>query len=195
MNIYRVVRGYGIAFLICSMVSAQDTEPLKLGSAPELFVDHHLIESLDNAHLKLWDPRQGETVLNFDESWDGRYAGYVTILHDTDQYRMYYRGLPVAKADGSDAETTCYAESQDGIQWTKPNLDIVENTNIVLTNQAPFSHNFSPFIDTNPNAKKDERYKAIAGTSETGLMTFVSPDGIHWQRSSEKPITLSSTIC
>lgn len=174
--------------LISFFANAQDSQTLHLGKAPELFVDHYLIESLDNAHLKLWEPQQGESVINFDETWDGRYAGYVTVLHDSDKYRMYYRGLPIAKADGSDAETTCYAESKDGIHWTKPNLDIVENTNIVLSNQAPFSHNFSPFIDTSPYAKKDERYKAIAGTSKTGLMTFVSPDGIHWQRSSEKAI-------
>jgi hypothetical protein len=188
MTYYQRFYVYALIFLTCLVSSAQEEHPLKLGDAPELFVDYHLVESLENAQLKLWEPRQGETVLNFDSPWEGRYAGYVTVFHDTDKYRMYYRGLPVAKADGSDAETTCYAESQDGIHWTKPNLDIVENTNIILANNAPFSHNFSPFIDTNPNVKPHERYKAIAGTSETGLLTFTSPDGIHWVRSTDKAI-------
>ena len=181
-----------ILLYISTISAAQESKVLTISEAPELFVDHHLIDSLTNAELKLWEPRQAESVVAFDKPWEGRYAGYVTVLHDGDKYRMYYRGLPVAQADGSDAETTCYAESVDGVRWTKPELDIVQvegrNTNIVLANHAPFSHNFSPFIDTNPNAHPDARFKAIAGTSKTGLMTFTSPDGIHWTRASESAI-------
>ncbi|HIA46754.1 MAG TPA: hypothetical protein EYN96_01975 [Candidatus Hydrogenedentes bacterium] len=161
-----------------------------IGDAPELFVDDYLIDTMNVARLKLWEPGQAETVLEFDNPWEGRYAGYVTVLHDAGKYWMYYRGLPIARADGSDAETTCYAESTDGVHWTKPELGIVkiegQDTNIILSDHAPLSHNFSPFIDANPDA--ETRYKAISGTSKTGLMTFASADGIHWKRTSESAI-------
>ena len=41
-------------------------------------------------------------------------AFYTTVLQDGDEYRMYYRGQLFK------GKTTCYAESRDGIRWTKP---------------------------------------------------------------------------
>ena len=72
----------------------------------------------------------------------------VTIVQDGDLYRAYYRGLPAAGKDGSAAETTCYAESLDGVQWSKPNLGIYEvngtrDNNVVLYGQHPASQLFS----------------------------------------------------
>ena len=53
--------------------------------------------------------------------------------------------------------------------------------------QPPFSHNFTPFLDTRPGVPADERYKALAGTSKSGLAPFASADGIHWRRMREQP--------
>ncbi|MDI6828826.1 MAG: hypothetical protein QME62_10110, partial [Armatimonadota bacterium] len=50
---------------------------------------------------------------------------------------------------------------------------------------------FAPFKDTNPAAKPDEIYKAVAPASGEGrskLYAFVSPDGYHWKLLSSKPI-------
>src|SRR5690606_41276915 len=65
-------------------------------------------------------------VLNFDKPWEGNCSGYCTIIKDGDLYRMYYRGIREAGKDGNDNEVTCYAESTDGIHWTKPSLGIYE---------------------------------------------------------------------
>jgi hypothetical protein len=168
---------------------------LVLEDRPQLFVDHHFVESLEGeARLKLWEPRGGEAVLDFDKPWEGRYCGYATVLKDGDRYRMYYRGLPEAGKDGSDTETTCYAESDDGIHWVKPNLGIhvidgSTDNNVILKDGAPFSHNFSPFIDTRPGVDDLERFKAIAGTHASKLATFVSGDGIHWSKKTDAIIT------
>ena len=35
-------------------------------------------------------------VLKFDESWEGPFCGYCTVIRDRDKYRFYYRGLPEA---------------------------------------------------------------------------------------------------
>ena len=50
------------------------------------------------------------------------------------------------------------------------------------------THNFSPFLDTRPNVDPAQRFKALGGTEESGLVAFVSPDGIHWKKLREKAV-------
>jgi len=168
-------------------------QPIDIDSRLELFVDGFLIDSMQGAELKLHPPTPAETVLTFDKPWEGRYVGYVTVIQDGPLYRLYYRGMPQAGSDGTSRETTCYAESRDGITFTRPELGICEvngskANNVILANAAPFTHNFAPFLDTNPDAKPDQKYKALAGTKKSGLVAFVSPDGLHWQKLREEPV-------
>ncbi len=166
---------------------------VELGTRRELFVDDFLIDSLDGTQLKMHSPHRVGVALQFDEPWEGAFCGYVTILQDGPLYRMYYRGLPEAGADGSTNEVTCYAESQDGITWTKPELGLFEvrgtrQNNVILANAAPVTHNFCPFLDTRDDVPEEERYKALGGTAKSGLIGYASPDGIHWTRMQEEPI-------
>jgi hypothetical protein len=106
---------------------------------------------------------------------------------------MYYRGLPTASRDGTSAETTCYAESKDGIIWTRPELGLFEiagskANNVILADLPPFSHNFCPMIDPRPDIPKDQRYKALAGSRKTGLVPFVSADGVRWRKLQDKGV-------
>ncbi len=187
--------------LILAHVSSQEAWPqisgdrekaIEIGTRLELFVDHFLIEHLENAELKLHHPQIAPGTLKFDKPWEGAFSGYATLIKDGDIYRMYYRGLPTSGRDGTDSEVTCYAVSLDGIHWTKPNLRIHSvdgslDNNIVIKGHTPASHNFSPFLDTNPNATIDQRYKALGGTS-AGLIGFTSPDGINWVRVQQEPV-------
>jgi hypothetical protein len=109
------------------------------------------------------------------------------VVRDGKKLRVYYRGLPVSGADGSAAEVTCVAESDDGIHWTRPKLGLftvrgTKENNVVLAGAPPFSHNFAPFLDTRRGCPADQRYKALAGVSGTGLVPFVSADGLRWKR-------------
>ena len=174
-------------------VIAQTAPPaIDLGSRRELFVDRCLIERLDNAELRLQNPVEKGAVLALDNPWEGAFSGYFTVLRDPAAYRLYYRCLPSSGSDGRPAEATCYAESADGIRWTKPDLGLFEvhgtrHNNVILSGQAPFSHNFTPFIDARPGAAPAQRFKALAGTSESGLAAFVSADGIHWRKLRDEP--------
>jgi hypothetical protein len=172
---------------------AHGADPVDIGSRLEWFADGWLVDRLERAQLKLHNPQPAGVALRFDAPWEGAFSGYVTVIHEAGRYRMYYRGLPVAGQDGSTNEVTCTAESRDGVTWTKPRLNLFEvggtrENNIVLAHQAPFSHNFSPFLDARPGVPADERYKALAGTSTTGLHAFVSPDGWRWRRWREQPL-------
>lgn len=174
--------------------SAEPAAVVKIGSRRELFVDSLLIDRLsEGAALRLARPHDEGIALAFDRPWEGAFCGYATVIHDGDVYRAYYRGLPLPRADGSSAEVTCCAESKDGIRWTKPNLGLFEiegnrDNNVILAGMPPFSHNFSPFVDTRPGVKGDERYKALAGTGQTGLAAFLSGDGLRWRKLRDQPV-------
>ncbi len=165
----------------------------ELDSKLELFVDNYLIDRMENTQLRLREPHPAGIVLKFDKPWEGRYTGYVTIIKDGALYRMYYRGLPVSRSDGSNNEVTCYAESADGVTWSKPNLKLYEvhgtrENNVILKGMAPCSHNFCPFLDTKSGIPSGERYKALAGNGKSGLVGFVSPDGIRWKKIRSEPL-------
>lgn len=182
--------------LLCGLASsgilATAAEPLAIGSRLEMFVDQHLLEKLDGCSLKLHEPTLAGKALQLDAPWEGSFCGYFTVLKDGDTYRLYYRGSPAGRGDGSTSESTCMAESKDGITWTKPKLGLFEadgskDNNIVLK-ESPFCHNFAPFLDTNPACKPEERYKAVAGTAKSGLVAWSSPDGIHWKKMQDEPV-------
>ena len=178
---------------ICMTIMATAQVPVDVESRLELFVDEYLVEAHHGTALQLQTPVPAETVLNFDSPWDGIFSGYTTMILDRGKYRLYYRGFPVDAKDGSDMECTCYAESNDGIHFTKPALGLCDfngskENNIILKGIAPLSHNFAPSLDTNPAAKPEERYKALTGIDGTGLIAFVSPDGIHWKKLREEPV-------
>ena len=167
-------------------------EPIDLGTRRELFVDHHLIDKLQGVRLRMHEPRDEGAVLAFDEPWEGGFSGYVTVVRDGDRYRAYYRGWPKVGQDGQ-GEVTCYAESADGMKWTKPRLGLFEvlgtkDNNVILAGIPGVSHNFAPFIDTRPGVAADQRYKALGGTVRTGLMAFVSGDGTRWRKLREEAV-------
>ncbi|NQU53667.1 MAG: hypothetical protein HQ522_14120 [Bacteroidetes bacterium] len=166
---------------------------MNIGSNRELFVDYYLIDKLENAELKLHEPRDEGPVLFFDNLWEGQFSAYCTIIKEDNLYRAYYRGIPTAGDDGNANETTCYSESDDGKNWRKPNLNLFEiegtkNNNIILSNAAPVTHNFSPFVDKKPGISANEKYKALGGTAKSGLIALVSPDGIRWEKMQDSPV-------
>jgi len=167
--------------------NAQNKQVINLGNNRELFVDQYLIDKLSGIQQTMHYPKNEGPVLYFGNKWEGSFCTYGTVIKDGTQFKLYYRGSGILGEDGNDNEVTCYAESFDGINWTKPTLGIhningATNNNIILANAAPVTHNFSPFLDANPNAKAAERFKALGVTAKTGLIAYASPDGIHWKK-------------
>lgn len=195
--------------LFGSWVLAERTGSLQLidvGSQLQLFVDNYVVGSAHGVELKLHSPQPAGKAISFDKPWEGNTSGYVTVFEDDGRYRMYYRGesepicgMTSALKPGEvvvpgHEQLTCYAESRDGITWTKPSLGLFEfngsKENNIIWSEAG-SHNFFPFKDANPAAPASVRYKAI-GSDTLGkkpvLAAFVSEDGIHWRRLRKEPI-------
>ncbi|MCB1064831.1 MAG: hypothetical protein KDN20_18165 [Verrucomicrobiae bacterium] len=194
-----------LATLGSAAIPAFSEEAQKIGDRRELFVEDSLIESISgNASLRLHHPTPREIVIEHDEPWEGTGCGYHSIFRDGDLYRMYYKAWHLEVSQGK-VDTSrhplscCYAESKDGIHWTKPKLGLHEfegstDNNIVIASgdygdlKADAGHP-AVFKDENPNAPAEAKYKAIIRSSgKRGLLVFQSPDGIHWQPLSQTPI-------
>ena len=192
-----------LTLAVPSAKPAESEESLDIGSRLELFVDDYLIDSMEGLELKLHSPQSAGKVLRFDKPWEGVTSGStVVVFQDGNLYRMYYRGSshagyalesllePGEVVIPEHPHTTCYAESMDGIHWSRPSLGLFEfegskDNNIVWMGKGTGA--FLPFKDPNPEAPTQERYKAL-GPDRGGLFAFISPDGIHWKELREKPI-------
>ena len=195
-----------LAILVCALIhvaAAADAPcvdaPLEIGSRWELFVDEFLIGQHNGVALKLHEPVRREVVLVTDQPWEGPTCAYFSALQDGGTVRLYYRGSAGASDDTNDP-VTCVVESTDGIHFTRPKLGLIEASGTKDNNviwHGIESHNFSPFLDTNPAAKLDERFKALGGIKQPaktpggptgGLSAFASADGLRWHKILPEPV-------
>lgn len=189
-----------VAGLVLSVVGAAGAEAIDLGDRRELFVDDHLIAEMQNVQILVHPPEPREIAVQCDAPWEGNGCGYYTVLHDAREsvYRMYYHAwqIPTGIEPGGPL-SIAYFESKDGITWERPSLGLCEfngskDNNIVLDKMGDGSgcHDFSPFIDENPAATPEARYKATGAGAETGkgVWAYRSPDGIHWTPMADAPV-------
>ena len=112
-------------------------ETIEIGSRRELFADDFLIAHLDDGlSRKLHEPTREEIVLRTDRPWEGCMSTYITVFRDEDIFRMYYTGweLDLASATDADGAMTaeshpmwvCYAKSEGGRDWRRPELKLIE---------------------------------------------------------------------
>jgi hypothetical protein len=187
--------GYGLSGSDSSKIysdkNAQSETVQKIGTRLELFVDDFIIQKLSGkAELRLHNPVPQEVAILHDAPWEGSNCHYHSIFKDGNIFRMYYRGSQIGTkenvADSPHPQVYCYAESEDGIHWRKPNLGLFDFNGSKENNVLFNCHSASMFKDNNPNVPPDERYKAMV-LSE-GLQPFKSKDGIQWLPMSEKAV-------
>lgn len=179
-------------------------EQINLGKYREVFWDDRIVDlKQTSAEKRLHHPVRKEKVMECDQLWEGDACYFPRILRDGALYRMYYfagcfgalRETPPPDSVGEPMRV-CYAESEDGIHWNKPNLGLCyyngsTNNNIILDAMSddwhnPKTHGGSLFVikDTNPASPKNEVYKAVYGVSLNGrnaLKYVASADGIHFR--------------
>ena len=166
--------------------------------------DNEIVD-FDNttASFSVATPQKKECVFVADKEWEGGVVNDPNVIEDDGKYKMYYLAhyhpYKVESKNGHIKGTTiaiintfiCYAESDDGLTWTKPNLRICEyngsvENNIILRSQdkpeeGGFFDNFFVFKDTNPNCEPERRYKALAYSNLYKLSSYVSADGLNFK--------------
>jgi hypothetical protein len=169
-----------------------DTKPegkIHFYPGPNLFVDDYLIASSNGLKRTTHQPAKlPDPVIPKAETWHSRPLFYVDVLFDSamQRYRMWYNiGFNSIKPQFCFA----YAESEDGIRWTRPNLGLVEidgskNNNII---KAPFEHASLFFVDDGPKCNNPSRRYKMAFTGD-GLWVAFSPDGYHFTEYPGNPV-------
>jgi hypothetical protein len=197
-----------LAVVLLTLGPASDAKDagsaITIGDRRELLVDQYLVDKLSGgARLLLHQAVPREIVLRTDALWEGNACGYQSVFQDGKLYRMYYHGGHYRNG-GKPAEAMpvhpwflCYAESDDGIHWRRPELGLFEfngskKNNIILTPESVAAIKGDPahtavFKDANPDCPADARYKCIIVGKPHGLYVLKSADGIHFSVASNKP--------
>src|SRR5688572_96765 len=91
-----------------------------IGSRKQLFIDERFVEEAQNVILRVNPPVKHGPVLLGTHAWEnGIVTGAGTVIEDRGKYRLWYTACP-ASGHPLAPFRLCYAESTDGITWTKP---------------------------------------------------------------------------
>ena len=130
-----------------------------------------------------------ELLMRADRPWENAcIGGGATVIREGNRWRMWYGAYDHSYKRDDDAYLA-YAESPDGVHWTKPQLGLVEyqgnkNNNILISGPQSGGLAFSyAFLDEGKDAR--EKYKMIwhrFNKQETAWWVYggISPDGLHW---------------
>ncbi|MBR3504012.1 MAG: hypothetical protein IKO07_07180 [Clostridia bacterium] len=162
-------------------------EAIRIGRDRQPFWDDYLIDtSLTSAFQRVMPPVKKECCFWFDQPNETFSISYPCIVKDGKGYKMYYQ--PWYEEDMTPC--VCVIESEDGVNWFRPRLNIfkghdIKENNIVIEH---VKDGIFVFYDPNPNCPESEKYKAIGsasmlhpdGEKKTSLCCFTSPDGYHF---------------
>ena len=162
--------------------------PWRVGSSKQLFIDHRFIESSENIGLTVNPPvKRSEPVIRSDRPWDAFRLIWFSVAEDNGQFKMWYQAFDNDQWAGGTSRL-CYAVSDDGLNWTKPDLGIVEyrgstQNNILIGDMV------NAFVFIDPHGEPEQCYKMIYTHRESGrwrdMRVAASADGIHWELPSE----------
>ncbi len=206
----RVLAAMIIATTICSKVvvgkpTEAEMKPNQQFSGLELFLDDEMICWSRNVRreLQLAQMHEGNPILKREYPWESRHVClYGSVLYDAEHqhFRMWYNAYG---EDYQNQQVLAYAESKDGIHWTKPMLDLrpwpgYKKTNIlmgadvnlhgpcVIRNPEPRDANrrYLLLFDSYPKWHEEAKPMGIDGR---WCYAAESPDGLHWTPRTGRP--------
>jgi hypothetical protein len=137
-----------------------------------------------------------KALIPSDKDWE-MLIGYTSVYRNpqTGKYQLWYQAY--AGGRGGDRKlkcVVCYAESDDGITFTKPELDLFPfkggKSNIVLNSNAGTGDRYCASVIVEPDDPDPKRRYKMAhydwsimnGKDIPGVQVAFSPDGIHWTK-------------
>ena len=143
--------------------------------------------------IRAHSPRvEDEPVLFPEHPWEPRGVhAFSTFVEDGGVFRCWYH-VPLQNDVG-----LAYAESQDGVRWNKPVLNLQDfngssrNNLVRLISRGGVEQTHHVFID--PSAPPSERYKMVSSCEDRdlcGIYGAVSPDGLQWEHLVGDPVIL-----
>lgn len=103
---------------------------IEVGSSKQLFIDDRFIESSRDVELVMNPPRRdGKVLLTTDQPWEaGRHVSvYSSVIRENGLTKVWYDFRePTQGGPDTYKFRVCYAESESGLQFIKPQLDLFE---------------------------------------------------------------------
>ena len=169
-----------------------------------LFIDDAQISSMRDVERRIHPARKydGNPVVTSDRDWEGLETTLGTVRKEGQRYRMWYQSYASAPdPDGIDSfirSLHLYAESDDGLAWSKPALDMTEDStgsvanNIAFARPA-FSRDLSPSVLHSPHASDDHTYTMLSygvgyDLPYDGHFVAYSDDGLRWRHGPQTPV-------
>jgi hypothetical protein len=151
----------------------------------QLFLDDHGIAGMRHLSRVLHQPVKKGAVVRPDREWELTLQTRCAPAWDPEVER-YKLWLVTSTTIPGVAEMT-YAESEDGVRWTKPELrqkpiqGCLENNVVTVDPQLEWPANAMENVVVDPDdPDPSRRFKGLLNAS--GREPIVSPDGIHWTR-------------
>jgi hypothetical protein len=175
--------------LVTVAAAAEPAAALALGTQRRLTWDESLFSRCDGIQFQMAEPhRAGDICLKADRPWESwQIGGMLSVLHEGDRFRMWY-GVTHGVRNGEEY-AIAYAESADGIHWTKPELGLVEYEGSTRNNLVVAYSSVIGQVFVDPNAADEDRYKMLAaiyplrdGDPKRYLTVLSSPDGLRWSK-------------
>ena len=163
-------------------------QPVDIGTDRQLFVDDFWIAESSGVERRLHPPVRREAAIPAEKPWEKGGVSYMVTWREGSRFRAWYRCDREMPIQGARTPLIAYAEGDDGIRWEKPDLGLIDfegSTHNNLVWAGP-GNNMAPFLDGNPGAPDDERYKAIVRTRQ--VLALVSPDGLRWRPAQDEPV-------
>ena len=111
-------------FTILALTTSQAAAaaPRAVGTRPQLLLDSRVVDATKNIRMTMHSPRRdGRVLLTNDRPWENRdsslVAVYSSILRDQGKFRIWY---DLGDRKERSRRVVAYAESTDGIHFTKP---------------------------------------------------------------------------
>jgi len=181
-----------------------DQNVLHIGSRKQFFIDHRFFGRADKITLSINPPRQSpEPIMRADRPWEAQGIGaYNTVIReDENHFRLWYAAQMISGLPQEGAVRLCYAESEDGIIWHKPDLNLVTfqgstaNNIVAPLDERQSMQGATVYIDE--RAPEEARYRLwskyqprddeIEGGARPGLWAMHSSDGLHWTYDKNQP--------
>jgi hypothetical protein len=145
----------------------------------QLFLDEALVESSEGVRLTMHPPRKTNEILIAPDVGPGEMIGlYSTVRKEGKRVRIWH--------DDRQTYAVRYAESRDGIHFTRPDLRAQHAEKTIPSNAALSKLRLQGCcVWVDPHAPPEERYKTQAKCgphpdAPSTLDFFSSPDGLRW---------------
>ena len=132
--------------------------------------------------------RSGQPLLKADRPWESFFIGWVQVMRVDGKWRLWYLSATQTYKDDSDGYL-CYAESDDGVTWVKPDLGLVvfdgSRKNNILLDSKDVGGVQGHMIVHDIDAPPAERYKLTIikpspNKEHFWIYAMVSADGLRF---------------